>query len=98
MLNYNIASMLRFLILTTFGLDYRDIGSDSEKAFLVLTTELGLLYQLWILWSSDFRFSDKLDLTYALDMIKLNFVDKGKLAPRIALFLNPMRKTVSIDL
>lgn len=76
----------------TFGLDYRDIGSDSENTLFGANDGTNDYINYGFYGQGTSRFSDKLDLTYALRYDKLNFVDKGKLAPRIALVFKPNEK------
>ena len=76
----------------TFGLDYRDIGTDSENTLFGRNDGNNdyVLYGLYGQGTS--RLGDKVDLTYALRYDKPNFVDKGKVAPRLALVYKPNSK------
>lgn len=76
----------------TFGLDYRDIGTDSENTLFGRNDGNNdyILYGLYGQGTS--RFGDKLDFTYALRYDKPNFVDQGKIAPRLALVFKPDNK------
>ena len=76
----------------TFGFDYRDIGSDSENTLFGENDGSNDYINYGFYGQGTSRFSDKLDLTYALRYDKLNFVDKGKIAPRIALVFKPNAK------
>lgn len=76
----------------TFGADYRDIGSDSENTLFGENDGRNDYINYGIYGQGTSRFSEKLDLTYALRYDKLNFVDKGKIAPRIALVFKPNSK------
>ena len=69
----------------TFGLDYRDIGTDSENTLFGANDGNNDYINYGLYGQGTSRFGEKLDLTYALRYDKLNFVDKGKIAPRIAL-------------
>ena len=77
----------------TFGFDYRDIGSDSENTLFGENDGSNDYINFGFYGQGTSRFSDKLDLTYALRYDKLNFVDEGKIAPRIALYSSQMQKT-----
>ena len=76
----------------TFGADYRDIGADSENTLFGINDGSNDYINYGVYGQGTSRFSDKLDLTYALRYDKLNFVDKGKIAPRIALVFKPNAK------
>ena len=76
----------------TFGFDYRDIGSDSENTLFGQNDGSNDYINFGFYGQGTSRFSDKLDLTYALRYDKLNFIDKGKIAPRIALVFKPNAK------
>ena len=76
----------------TFGLDYRDIGSDSENTLFGENDGTNDYINYGFYGQGTSRFSDKLDLTYALRYDKLNFIDEGKIAPRIALVFKPNSK------
>ena len=76
----------------TFGADYRDIGADSENTLFGINDGSNDYINYGFYGQGTSRFSDKLDLTYALRYDKLNFVDKGKIAPRIALVFKPNAK------
>ena len=76
----------------TFGFDYRDIGSDSENTLFGENDGSNDYINFGFYGQGTSRFSDKLDLTYALRYDKLNFVDEGKIAPRIALVFKPNAK------
>ena len=69
----------------TVGIDYRDIGTDTENTVFGINDGNNdyILYGLYGQGTS--RLGEKLDLTYALRYDKANFVDKGKVAPRLAL-------------
>jgi iron complex outermembrane receptor protein len=73
-------------------LDYRDIGTDSENTLFGRNDGNNdyILYGLYGQGTS--RLGDKLDLTYALRYDKPNFIDKGKIAPRLALVFKPNSK------
>ena len=69
----------------TFGIDYRDIDLITNNT-LIGQNEGNVDYILYGYYGQGTsRFSDKLDLTYALRYDKLSYLDKGKVAPRIAL-------------
>ena len=76
----------------TFGADYRDIGADSENTLFGINDGSNDYINYGVYGQGTSRFSDKLDLTYALRYDKLSFVDKGKIAPRIALVFKPNAK------
>ena len=76
----------------TFGADYRDIGADSENTLFGINDGNNDYINYGIYGQGTSRFSEKLDLTYALRYDKLNFVDEGKIAPRIALVFKPNAK------
>ena len=76
----------------TFGADYRDIGADSENTLFGINDGSNDYINYGVYGQGTSRFSDKLDLTYALRYDKLNFIDKGKIAPRIALVFKPNAK------
>ena len=73
----------------TVGVDYRDIGSDSENTLFGRNDGNNpyVLYGFYGQGTS--RFSEKLDFTYALRYDKANFVDQGKIAPRLAMVYKP---------
>jgi iron complex outermembrane receptor protein len=69
----------------TIGVDYRDIDLITNNT-LIGQNEDNVDYILYGYYGQGTsRFSDKLDLTYALRYDKLSYLDKGKVAPRIAL-------------
>jgi len=76
----------------TFGVDYRDIGTDSENTLFGRNDGNNdyILYGFYGQGTS--RFSEQLDFTYALRYDKPNFVDQGKIAPRLALVFKPDNK------
>ena len=76
----------------TFGVDYRDIGSDSENTLFGQYDGQNDYVNYGFYGQGTSRFSEKLDLTYALRYDKLSFVDKGQIAPRIALVFKPNSK------
>ncbi len=76
----------------TFGTDYRIIGSDSENTLFGENDGSNEYNIFGVYGQGTSRFSEKLDLTYALRYDKLNFIDKGKIAPRIALVFKPNSK------
>lgn len=76
----------------TFGVDYRDIGADSENTLFGQYDGSNDYNNYGIYGQGTSRFSEKLDLTYALRYDKLNYIDKGKIAPRIALVFKPNSK------
>ena len=76
----------------TIGLDYRDIGSDSENTLFGQNDGSNDYINYGFYGQGTSRFSEKLDLTYALRYDKLSFIDKGKIAPRIALVYKPNSK------
>lgn len=76
----------------TIGMDYRDIGTDSENTLFGQNDGNNDYINFGFYGQGTSRFSEKLDLTYALRYDKLNFIDKGKIAPRIALVYKPNSK------
>ncbi|MGI9541567.1 MAG: TonB-dependent receptor domain-containing protein [Flavobacteriaceae bacterium] len=76
----------------TIGADYRDIGADSENTLFGQYDGQNDYVNYGFYGQGTSRFSEKLDLTYALRYDKLSFVDKGKIAPRIALVFKPNSK------
>ena len=76
----------------TFGLDYRDVASNSENTLFGQFDGTNDYISYGFYGQGTSRFSEKLDLTYALRYDKLNFIDKGKIAPRIALVFKPNNK------
>lgn len=76
----------------TVGLDYRDIGSDSENTLFGQNDGNNDYINFGFYGQGTSRLGDKIDLTYALRYDKLNFIDKGKIAPRIALVYKPNSK------
>jgi outer membrane receptor for ferrienterochelin and colicins len=76
----------------TFGADFRDIQSESENTLFGQYDGSNDYNNYGIYGQGTSRFGDKLDLTYALRYDKLNFIDKGKIAPRIALVYKPNPK------
>ncbi|MDA9669771.1 TonB-dependent receptor [Flavobacteriaceae bacterium] len=76
----------------TFGTDYRVIGSDSENTLFGQNDGNNDYNVFGVYGQGTSRFSEKLDLTYALRYDKLNFIDKGKIAPRIGLVFKPNSK------
>ena len=76
----------------TIGADYRDIGADSENTLFGQYDGQNDYINYGFYGQGTSRFSEKLDLTYALRYDKLSFVDKGKIAPRIALVFKPNSK------
>jgi len=76
----------------TFGTDYRNIGADSENTLFGLNDGSNDYINFGIYGQGTSRFSEKLDLTYALRYDKLNYIEKGKIAPRIALVFKPNSK------
>ena len=73
--------------------DYRNIGADSENTLFGLNDGSNDYINFGIYGQGTSRFSEKLDLTYALRYDKLNYiVEKGKIAPRIALVFKPNSK------
>ena len=76
----------------TFGTDYRIIGSDSENTLFGQNDGNNDYNVFGVYGQGTSRFSEKLDLTYALRYDKLNFIDKGKIAPRIGLVFKPNSK------
>ncbi|MDG2108906.1 MAG: TonB-dependent receptor [Flavobacteriaceae bacterium] len=76
----------------TFGVDYRDIGADSENTLFGQYDGNNDYNNYGIYGQGTSRFSEKLDLTYALRYDKLNYIDEGKIAPRIALVFKPNSK------
>ena len=76
----------------TFGTDYRVIGSDSENTLFGQYDGNNDYNVFGVYGQGTSRFSEKLDLTYALRYDKLNFIEKGKIAPRIGLVFKPNSK------
>jgi len=76
----------------TFGTDYRIIGTDSENTLFGENDGNNEYNIFGVYGQGTSRFSDKVDLTYALRYDKLNFIDKGKIAPRIAFVFKPNAK------
>ena len=76
----------------TFGTDIRIIGSDSENTLFGENDGNNEYNVFGVYGQGTSRFSEKLDLTYALRYDKLNFIDKGKIAPRIGLVFKPNSK------
>ena len=77
----------------TLGIDYRDIdlitnntliGQNEDNVDYVLTGYYG---------QGTSRFSENLDLTYALRYDRISYLNKGKLAPRVALVYKPSKKS-----
>ena len=69
----------------TLGVDYRDIDLITNNT-LIGQNEDNVDYILYGYYGQGTsRFSDKLDLTYAFRYDKLSYLDKGKVAPRVAL-------------
>ena len=76
----------------TIGIDYRNIDLITNNT-LIGQNEGNVDYVLYGYYGQGTsRFSDKLDLTYALRYDKLSYLDKGKIAPRIALVFKPNEK------
>lgn len=76
----------------TIGFDYRNIDVITDNT-LFGQNEGKVDYVLYGFYGQGTsRFSDKLDLTYALRYDKPSFIDKGKIAPRVALVFKPNEK------
>ena len=76
----------------TFGTDYRIIGSDSENTLFGKNDGNNDYNLFGVYGQGTSRLSEKLNLTYALRYDKLNFIDEGKIAPRIGLVFKPNSK------
>jgi len=69
----------------TVGTDFRDIMSDSEGTLYGRNDDSDEYRILGAYLQGTTPLSDKLELTYAGRFDKMNFIDKGTFAPRIAL-------------
>jgi len=88
-LQYNF-DLENFLNSTyTVGMDYRNNGTDSEYTLFGRNDDNDPYVITGFYGQGTSRFSDKLDLTYALRYDKINFIDEGAIAPRIALVWKP---------
>jgi iron complex outermembrane receptor protein len=76
----------------TFGADFRDIQSESENTLFGQYDGSNDYNNYGIYAQGTSRFNEKLNLTYALRYDKLNFIDNGKIAPRLALVFKPNSK------
>ena len=69
----------------TVGTDYRDIMSDSEGTLFGKNDDDDAYRILGVYLQGTTPLSEKLDLTYAGRYDKMNFIDDGTFAPRLAL-------------
>ena len=73
----------------TVGMDYRNNATDSEYTLFGRNDDDDPYIITGVYGQGTSRLSDKLDLTYALRYDKINFIDEGAIAPRIALVWKP---------
>ena len=67
------------------GLDFKDTTSDSEYTLWGRNENSDVYTQSGVYFQGTSRLNEKLDLTYALRYDKMNFLDEGAFAPKVAL-------------
>jgi len=77
----------------TVGTDYRNTSSDSEYTLYGRNDDDDPYVITGVYGQGTSRLGEKIDLTYALRYDKFNFIDKGAIAPRIAMVVKASPKS-----